>query len=1067
MAITIHSSNRVETLQSRLSQQLASKPLADPFRPEIIVVPTYAMARWLNLRIAQQQGIAANIQYPQAAEWIWSLASTLLEDAPGSDPCSRGALAWWVFNDLPALLGQGEFAQLRRYLQDDHSGIKRWQLSQRIADCFDRYQSYRPNLIKAWSNGADDHWQARLWHSVVTANRRLHRLDVIGQIIACLDDDKRVLELPERISLFALSRLAPCYMDVVEALARRTEVLLFQHHPTDQYWADLVSEKEQARKRLQNPAHDTYFDSGNPLLTSWGRQGQVMQDLLLELGSITAREVEDNHPPGNDTLLQSLQSSLFYLEPPSKSVQVDDSISVHLCHSPMRECQVLHDHLLTLLDRHADLCSEDILVMVPEISRYAPYIEAIFQHDSSNKRPNLAWNISDISVTDNHPLAGVFLQLLNLPDSRFTRSEVLSFLECAELRECFGLDRKMLEEINRLTEVAQVRWGIDANQRRAMGLPAIHENTWQQAWERLFAGYAMPNDDLWQGIAPISEVDSDSAIAIARFRYLFERLIWWHGNLATAASATDWQDRLHQLIEEFLAAGAASDDLLQPLRQAISELGQSGSRELSPVLVSYWMEKQLATTQQPGRLYSGGISFCGMQPMRNIPFPVICVLGMQDNAFPRRQQSAEFDLMRDHLRAGDPHKGDEDRYLMLETLLCARRYLYFSYCGRSLKDNSECQPSVLLRELLDYIDSGFIADEEQQSPSSRITRVHPMQAFSLQNFTAASPGYDRHWFDTALLIEDEPARQPAANWARQPLRPAPETEKVLDLDLLNRFYQHPIRYFFNTRLGIRIPFDQASEDEEVFSLQGLHKWAIASQLAEAYLDGEPLERTRFSARGLLPHGSAASSEWYAVLSEYQGLFEDLAEFQDQPRASKVVECQLDDGRLLCGEVRQFYPGMGLMQFSASKSIKARSLISLWLNHLALCAAQQLSSTESSQLLAPGTSGFRFGWLDAAKARALLANYVELMQQGLDYPLPVFPDTSYAWAREADPDTAMSKAALAWKGGQFGSAIAGECDDAYIRLALHNNITDPLNDMLFQQYARRIYQPAIDHGGPID
>ena len=1067
MTITIHSSNRVETLQTRLSQQLATNPLPDPFSPEVIVVPTYAMGRWLNLRIARQQGIAANIRYPQAAEWIWSLASTLLRDAPKSDPCSTVALTWWVFNDLPSLLDQAGFATLRRYLEDDHSGIKRWQLSQRIADCLDRYQSYRPDLIKAWSEGEGDHWQARLWRSVVTANRRLHRVDVIGQIIACLNDDNRALELPGRISLFALSRLAPCYMEVVHALARRTEVLLFQHNPTDQYWADLVSEKDQARKRLQNPDHGAYFDSGNPLLTSWGKQGQVMQDLLLELGSVTAREVDDNHPPGDNTLLQSLQSSLFYLQAPSQMRVVDDSLSVHLCHSPMRECQVLHDHLLTLLDRNADLRSEDILVMVPEISRYAPYIEAIFQHDPSHKRPNLAWNISDISVSDSHPLVGVFLRLLKLPDSRFTHSEILSFLECAELRECFGLDQQMLEDINRLIEVARVRWGISAEQRQALGLPAIHENTWQQAWERLFAGYAMPNDDLWQGIAPISEVDSDSGIAIARFRYLFERLTWWHGKLATAASAAEWQDRLHQLIDEFLSAGATTDDLLQPLRQAISELGQSGSGELSPVLVSYWMEKQLATTQQQGRLYSGGITFCGMQPMRNIPFPVICVLGMQDNAFPRRQQNAEFDLMRDNFRAGDPHRGDEDRYLMLETLLCARQHLYFSYCGRSLKDNSECQPSVLLRELLDYIDSGFIADGEQDSPSSRITHVHPMQPFSLQNFTAAKPGYDQHWYDTALLLKNEPGPQPVANWAQQPLPQSAEPEKVIDLGLLNRFYQHPIRYFFNTRLGIRIPFEEVSEDEETFSLQGLQKWALVGQLADGYLDGEPLERSRFSARGLLPHGSAASSEWYAILSEYQDLFQGLAEFREQPSEPKIIECQLDNGRLLCGEVSQFYSGVGLMHFSASKSIKARSLISLWLDHLALCAAQQLSPAESSQLLAPGTSGFRFGWLEAAKARTLLADYTELLQQGLDYPLPVFPDTSYAWAQASDPETAMNKAMLAWKGGSFGSAFPGERDDAYIRLALHNNTTDPLNDILFQQCARRIYQPAIDNGGPID
>ena len=1067
MPITVHSSNRVETLQHRLSQQLAARPLSNPFSPEIIVVPTYAMGRWLNLQIARQQGIAANIRYPQAAEWIWSLATTLLPDAPASDPCSRAALTWLIFNDLPGRLGEPGFTRLQRYLDDDDSGIKRWQLSQRIADCFDRYQSYRPELIEAWSAGKEDHWQARLWRSVVTATDRPHRVDVTRRLIACLEDENRTLKLPERVCLFALSRLAPRYMEVVHSLARRTEVLLFQHNPSDQYWADLVSEKEQARRRLQQPGQETYFDSGNPLLTSWGKQGQVMQDLLIDLGSVTAREIEDHHAPGEDTLLRSLQNSLFRLQPASRNSPVDDSISINLCHSPMRECQVLHDHLLALLDRYLDLRSEDILVMVPEISRYAPYIEAIFQHGPDDQRPALGWNISDISVADDHPLVAVFLQLLKLPGSRFKRSEILFFLECAELRQCFGLDRQMLEDVNRLIDAAQVRWGISAEHRETLGLPAIHENTWQQAWERLFSGYAMPDDDMWHGIAPVSDIDSNAAVSIARFRHLFERLRWWQRKLATSTTATGWQERLQQLLDEFFASAAGSDELLQPMRQVISELGLSAAAELSPELVSYWMEKQLATTQQPGRLYSGGITFCGMQPMRNIPFPVICVLGMQDNAFPRRQQVAEFDLMRNNYRAGDPQRGEEDRYLMLETLLCARRHLYFSYCGRSLRDNSECQPSVLLRELLDYIDTGFDRDGEQESPSKRITRVHAMQPFSLQNFSAIQPGYDRHWYETALMLHNQPSPQAVTGWVQEPLPVRREAEESFDLELMKRFFRHPIRYFFNSRLGIRAPFEDDTGDEEAFSLQGLQKWTITSQLADEYLRGESLDRSRFAARGLLPHGSAASGEWYALLSENQGLFEDLDEFREQSREPRNIECRLDNGRLLSGEIEQYYPGAGVMHYSASKSIKARSLISLWLEHLSLCATGQLAPAESSRLYAPGTDGYCFKWLDAAAAVKILTDYSELLHQGLDYPLPVFPETSYAWARETDPEAAMKKALVAWRGGQFGSAVPGEREDEYIRLALLNNLQDPLEDELFRECAQRIFLPPIENGGPID
>ena len=134
---------------------------------------------------------------------------------------------------------------------------------------------------------------------------------------------------------------------------------------------------------------------------------------------------------------------------------------------------------------------------------------------------------------------------------------------------------------------------------------AFHENTWQQAWERIFAGYAMPDDSVWQDTAPLSEVDTDSGIAIARFRYLFERLVHWRERLAAATDSSTWQQRLHQLVDEFLAPENGVDEQQLPLRNAIGELGNTHSRDLTHNLLRYWMEQQLASNQQPGRLYSG------------------------------------------------------------------------------------------------------------------------------------------------------------------------------------------------------------------------------------------------------------------------------------------------------------------------------------------------------------------------------------------------------------------------------------------------------------------------------
>ena len=94
----------------------------------------------------------------------------------------------------------------------------------------------------------------------------------------------------------------------------------------------------------------------------------------------------------------------------------------------------------------------------------------------------------------------------------------------------------------------------------------------------------------------------------------------------------------------------------------------------------------------------------------------------------------------------------------------------------------------------------------------------------------------------------------------------------------------------------------------------------------------------------------------------------------------------------------------------------------------------------------------------------LRDYADLYRQGNDYPLPVFPPASFAWARQPDPQAAMQKALAAWEGSEVNAGPVAESADAFVRLALHKNIQQPLGDPLFEHYARRIYGPALEHGG---
>ena len=138
---------------------------------------------------------------------------------------------------------------------------------------------------------------------------------------------------------------------------------------------------------------------------------------------------------------------------------------------------------------------------------------------------------------------------------------------------------------------------------------------------------------------------------------------------------------------------------------------------------------------------------------------------------------------------------------------------------------------------------------------------------------------------------------------------------------------------------------------------------------------------------------------------------------------------------------------------ATASLQGKYLLSLWLDHLALCASNQLEADETSSLI--WLDGFlRFDRLEAGDAREQLLDYLALYRTGLDHPLPVFPGASYVWSL----DGSLSKALKKWHGDDFRD-IPGDKHDAYVQLALRNAVEVPIPGPEFETFAKRIYARA--------
>ncbi|PKN60195.1 MAG: exodeoxyribonuclease V subunit gamma, partial [Deltaproteobacteria bacterium HGW-Deltaproteobacteria-11] len=591
-----YTGNRLELLADRMAECIRS-PLSSPLAPEIVIVQSKGMERWLSMELARRHGICANIRFPFPNAFLDELFRTMLSEyreAPLYDP---EIMAWRIMGALPACLPDPVFAHLRRYLQDDADGLKAYQLACRLADLFDQYLVFRPDMVLDWEAGksgyGEEAWQAQLWRKLRENDKSQHPA---GLRRTLLEQLRRPLPttgpLPERISIFGISWLPPFHLEIFHALSGRLDVNLFALNPCREFWTDIRSEREMGRavEKIREStgiktlsAADLYLEGGNSLLASMGIQGR---DFFRWLTDLPGEEYDVFADPGEATLLQAIQSDILNLRergrsglPKTRIAPLDRSLRIHSCHSPMREVEALHDQILALFDDDPDLLPRDILVMAPDMDVYAPLIQAVFDTPAASSSdqaavPRIPFTIADRSLSKDSPIMDGFLDLLELAGSRFEVSSVLALLDTPPVRKKFGLTDEDMEQIRQWVSGTRIRWGVDAEFRLQAGLPGVPENTWAAGLQRLFLGYALPGKDeqLFHGILPYDTIEGLEAQTLGRLAEYLHGLFASAAVLGQSREPVEWTAVLTSLLHEFFEGDEETQRDLQAVRQSLQRL---------------------------------------------------------------------------------------------------------------------------------------------------------------------------------------------------------------------------------------------------------------------------------------------------------------------------------------------------------------------------------------------------------------------------------------------------------------------------------------------------------------
>lgn len=935
-------------------------------------------------------------------------------------------------------------------------------------------------------------WQASLWRLLLneithdpklpnTANNpwaKASRAQIHQAVIeACqtFSPSQRPAQLPRRVVVFGISSLPRQTLDLLHALAPFTQILVFASNPSHHYWGDLIEGKELLKREYQRSSKrkiasnlnpEELHLAGNPLLASWGKQGRDYLHLLDEQDQpatyrdlfntidIYSSPLVEGSPP---RLLNQLQDDIYELrslaERQSLASKInpaeDTSLEFISAHSPLREVEILHDQLLHAFTQAKAtgqaLAPREVLVMVPDINHYAPAIQAVFGR-YANKYTNktgkndprfLPFHITDQSQRQQNTLLLALEKLLQLPSLRFSVNELLHLLATPALRARYQITEADLPKLTDWITGANIRWGLNGQQKTHLGLPAQEQNTWLFGLRRLVLGFASGDAPAWQGIEAYSEVGGLEAALLGPLAQLLHDLTHYLQLLQTNKTPTQWLVILQELLQKFFTATSSADTwALTNLETQLENLSQHwhyASFSEEPLPLAVIAEEVLASLDQPSlsqKFLGGSINFATLMPMRAIPFEQVWLLGMNDGDYPRSVAPTDFDLMAQDYRPGDRSRREDDRYLFLEALLAARQKLVISWVGKSQRDNTARPPSVVVSQLRDYLAAGWqLAEGEGEGEGeggeqllAALTQEHPLQAFSSAYFLQAANlsqqslfTYAHEWQALAShqLANPAPASQPLVNlpfWL-------PDAD--LTLNQLNTFLRCPLDALYRQRLEI-YPNEDFTLPEEVesFAFDGLQKWHLTQQLinttfkagisAEQHQQEVDAQLAKLTRQGVfidgafgsllsqqvsqpLPEMFAAWQEKLSGLSPLAALTGQLPVAIHSPQQIAEVTLSLHCPNLYSDKANNQEITQLLVQASAalegqSKSTyRWRNITLAWLTHL---AAQALSQQPVTSYLITAKGEVSFAPLAQEKAQAHLTQLVGYWAQALQAPLPL-------------------------------------------------------------------------------
>lgn len=769
MAIELYFSNQLEELADKFVAlvDLENQTKKNVLEGTLTIVPNQNLIKWLQLTLAKRRSVFMNLDFQYLESGLWDLLERLDSREEKPEMIDNSFLRMLLLYELQTLRqDEAEFTPLSRYLlePDGQKGpdyaVKLWQLTEKIVQLFEDYEFHRSEMIQKWFDNKNQpmgmelcqqklYLQMRALRDRYVQRSEKHLLSMREYADEVFSSER--IDLKEAVSkkfvhIFGLSQVSVFHLGLIGRLKDYYEVFIYALNPSREFWEDIktpqekkwIHRKEVKRLEITSEERDhgeLMEQDDNGLLALWGKPGRENIRLLCQLTDydFNACFTREEDPT---SVLEKVQHDILTLSAQKDITQrlpQDTSLQITACPGIYREVETVYNSILYNLERDGKLQLTDIAILVPDISRYKPVIDSIF-----NRKPRcLSYNLVDSRADIESVYGKAVLGILELAAGRFSRKEVFDLI----LNPCF-MNKGQIgsEEINiwaGWAESLNIFHSFDRQSKKEKGYQASSYYSWKQGLQRLRLSRILSAPDEGTGdnfrhfheLVPFYDVNTGDVDLVEKFSVVVEKLHRAVMDLASLrASGEEWKVKLLKVCDDLLEVpsdirGEAA--VQQALIEALGDLKiydelredqsdkDKAELDLDIEIIREFIRSNLRSISGGyGDYLTGGVTISALQPMRPIPFRIVYVLGMEEGVFPGKADTSSLDLRLLKRQIGDISLPERNCYLFLEMLLSVRDKLYISYISKDLQKDRTIQPCSVVNQLRRYVEQEILLQDQ-------------------------------------------------------------------------------------------------------------------------------------------------------------------------------------------------------------------------------------------------------------------------------------------------------------------------------------------------------------------